>query len=92
MLGRVMSECEDSDGLVGSIASRTGFDEAIEGAFCGPEGVYWSALCLGAAIEGGSEERVVDVEVSGVGRGVVVPELSMSHMILAIARSAEVTG
>ena len=34
----------------------------------------------------------MDVEVSGVGKGVVIPVVSMSYIPLVVARSAEITG
>ena len=92
MLGWLILEREGSDRPVGSILLRTGFKEAKDGRFEGPEGVNWSALCWRATVEGGPEEKGADVEVWGGGRGVVVPELSLSRITLAVARSAEVGG
>ena len=89
----MMGQCEDSDGPAGSTFLQNGFKEAKEGRFGIPEGVNWSALCWRATAAGGElEERGVDVDVSGVGWGVVISGVSMSRIPLAVAKSAEVRG
>ena len=86
-----MGECEDSDGPVGSIASRTGFKEAIDGRFGVLGGVNWSVWYSRETAEGGLEKRGTAVEVSGAGRGAVASEVSKSCITLAVGRSAEGT-
>jgi len=60
---RVVGECEDSGGPVGSILSRSGLEEAEDGDVrrCA---LFWTATAAGGAVE---ERGGADGEVSGVG-------------------------
>ncbi len=85
-----MGECEDSGVPVGSILSGTVLETEYR-RFGGSEDVRRCALCWRATAAGREvEEREgVDVEVSGVGWGIVIPEVTIS---LAMAESGEITG
>src|SRR6266702_200449 len=89
-----MGECEDSGGPVGGMLSSTGLDEAENGRFGTPEGVRRSALCWREMAAGGEvdERGEADVEVSGVGWGIVIPEQTMPRIAPTVAVSGEVAG
>ena len=91
---RVMGECEDSSRPVGRILSRSGLEGAEDGGLGGSEGVRRSGLCWRETAAGGEVEEGggADVEVSGVGLGIVIPEVTMSRIAPAVAESGEVTG
>lgn len=67
--------------------------EAEDEGFGGSEDARRFALCRGET-SGGSEaeEREVEKEVSGVGRGVVTPAATISRITPAVTGSGEVTG
>jgi len=87
---RVIGGREDS-GEPGGILSRTGLED---GRFGGSEGVRRSRLIWRATAAGGEvEEREgKDIEVSGVGWGIVIPKVTMSRIAPAVAVSGEVSG
>ena len=88
-----MSVKTDSNAPVGSILSRTGLKEAKDARFGGSEGIHWSVLCWRVTAVGGElEEGRAAVDVPGVGRGVIIPEVSKSRIPLAVARRAVVEG
>ncbi len=89
---RVMGECENSSEPVGSMLSRAGVEGAEGGRFAGSEGVRRSGLCWRATAASGEEEGRADVEVSEVGWGIVILEVTMTGIAPAVAKSGEVTG
>ena len=77
-----MGKCENNDGPVSSMLSRAGLDETEDGKFGGQGGARAFVLCRR---ETESDREVgdrggVDVEISGVGRGVAMPKVTVSRI------------
>lgn len=92
----MIGKCEDIDGPVRSILSRTGLEEAGDRGVGALEGIRRSGLCRRAAAmaAGGEIEESggADVAVSRVGPGTIIPELRMSRLSQAMAGSGKATG
>ena len=83
----VIGECEHNDGPVSSLLPKPVLDETKDGKFGGQGGARTFVLCRR---ESESDREVenrggVDVEVSGVGRGVAIPKVTVSLIAEAAA-------
>ena len=82
-----MGECEHNDGPVSSLLSRTGLDETEDGKVGRQGGARTFVLCRRETESDREVEKRggVDVKVSGVGRGVAIPKVTVSLIAEAAA-------